>query len=77
MKPEDKEKIEEGRKLLEAIGATVEGKSRCDILRIMAGIGLAHLRTYKASLDVTKAAQEMARRIQAGPRPSREEASLN
>ncbi|MHB9074625.1 MAG: hypothetical protein ACYC6G_14000 [Desulfobaccales bacterium] len=74
---ESREKIEEGRRLLEAIGESVAGKSRLEIMAIMAGIGLAHLRVVKVSMDATKAAQEMSRRIQQGPRPSRNEAHLN
>jgi len=46
-------------------------------MAILAGVGLAHLRAFKAGLDATKAAQEMERRIQAGPRPTHHEAQLN
>jgi len=74
---ESREKIEEGRRLLEAIGESTVGKSRLEIMAIMAGIGLAHLRAVKISIDATKAAQAMSRRIQEGPRPSRNEAHLN
>ena len=74
---ESREKVEEGRRLLEAIGEATAGKSRLEIMAIMADIGLAHLRAVKVSMDATKAAREMSRRIQQGPRPSRDEAQLN
>ncbi|MHB9075604.1 MAG: hypothetical protein ACYC6G_19030 [Desulfobaccales bacterium] len=72
-----RQKLQEGRKLLEAIGEPVAQKSDLAIFDVLAGIGLAHLRAFKAALDVKKAAREMSRRIQEGPRPSRDEAHLN
>ena len=68
---------EEGRRLLEALGEPVAGKSQLEIMAVLAEVGLVYLRDYKASLDTIRADQEMARRIQAGPRPNREEAQLN
>ncbi len=75
--PEDERKIEEGRRLLEALGSEVAGKSPTEILTFLAGIGLAHLRAVKACRDTDKAIQEMTRRIQAGPRPTPKEAARN
>lgn len=77
MTREDEKKIEEGRTLLEALGEKVAEKPPFEIMRTMAAIGLAHLRAVKASMDVTKSAQAMNRRIMTGPRPSPEEALLN
>ncbi len=77
MTDEDKTKIEEGRRLLEALGEQVVDKSPLEILKIMGGIGLAYLRAVKANQDMAKVAQEMSRRIQEGPRPSPEEAAQN
>ena len=74
---EDKANIEEGRRLLQAIGEKVAGKSQFDIMRIMAAVGLASLRMAKINMDAAKAAQEMQRRICAGPRPTPKEAGLN
>lgn len=77
MTAEDIAKIEEGRRLLKAIGEEVDGKSHFEILRIMADIGLGHLRAMKVQLDTIKAHQEVQRRIQTGPRPTPEEAAQN
>lgn len=59
------------------ITVPMAGKSDMEILGVLAGVGLALLRIAKANKDFVIASREMDRRIQEGPRPSREEAGLN
>lgn len=77
MTSEDEEKIEEGRKLLEALGCEVAGKPLFEIMRTMAAIGLEYLRAVKLSRDDAKMGQAMHRRIMTGPRPTSGEATQN
>ena len=67
----------EARELLLALDAPAAAAPLGLLLELLMAIGVGHLRAMKNSRDCIRAAEEMERQIQQGPRPSRAEAHFN
>jgi hypothetical protein len=71
------ELLVEARELLAALELPAATGNVWDLMEVLYRIGVGHLRAVKKTRDVANAAVEMDRRIQQGPRPSRQEAAQN
>jgi len=69
--------LKEARAILQTLGNPAGAASDREVVNILMTVGLGHLRAIKIHRDLSKASQEMERRIKQGPRPTYEEAQLN